>query len=169
MPVVGSGLPLRVQNHSAGGGPNVRYHHIWMPDVSTGLFLSNEKFMTECGRNASNYAGWLKMVNGIDMSLARGTILPWNGRLMYIVGSCRPLVPDYQADLLLYRNNSLVETFTSFFSSVAGGYTYWSTGAGAGVTYSAGDRFAAYVQHVPPPQNSVDYPLIRAFFVREYA
>lgn len=171
MPVVGGGgIPFQVQNHTAGGGPNVRYHHLPQFDVASGLYLSNEMIMVEAGRNQTTYTGWLKVVNGIDMSATYGPILPWDGRLMHVVGSAYQTAPQFQGNLIIYKNGVQVDSLGGFWDWQAGGPSYWAVGvSGAGIQYSAGDFFSLKVTGISlPPPFAPDNPLVRSFFFREY-
>ena len=168
--VGGGGIPFQVQNDSAGGGPNIRYHHLPQFDVASGLYLSNEMIMVEAGRNATGYTGWLKMVNGIDMSVFYGPILPWDGRLMYVVASGYQAAPQFLGNLEIYKNGVRIDTLTGLWDWQAGGPPYWAVGiSGAGLQYSAGDFFGLKVTGpaIPPP-SPPDNPLVRSFFFREY-
>ena len=170
MPIVGGGgIPFKVQNHTAGGGPNVRYHHLPQFDVASGLYLSNEMIMVEAGRNATTYTGWLKMVNGINMSATYGPILPWDGRLMHVVASAYQVGAQFEGNLLIYKNGVLIETMSSLWYWQAGGPPYWAANGGAGHQFSAGDFFSLKVTGIPfPPPFAPDSPMVRSFFFREY-
>lgn len=78
-------LPFRVEDFQSGPLGKHRYYYLY--DPTSGKWLSTHMETFPCGRNATNYTGFLRMVNGIAMSSTRGYIPAHAATLVGFVAS----------------------------------------------------------------------------------